>query len=376
MVLLMNKAAPPSGPSAMENQANQALRTATSQSSFLNRRPRHLFLAAMALLILLIFLLVVFNSQAFFAARGAQDLAVHFSVPAGHYDQDTNLALKTNHADAHIYFTTDGSSPTPENGTLYDRPLQLTAGQPRTAVIRAQAYLPDGQSGPPAAATYFLALDSDLPLVSLVIDPQDLWDESSGIFARPEERGREWERAGEIFFYDPQDGTGFQAPAGLRVHGAAGRAYEKKGLRLYFRSEYGQPSLQYPLFPDSERTDFKRLVLHNGGQDLPAVSLSGTLLRNQLVGNLARKIDAFATFTRPVLLFINGELWGVYNLRERIDDRYLRENFQIAEADLLGGFESDLKSPPETLLTGKICWRSSKRMILAIPTITAPCKPR
>jgi hypothetical protein len=161
------------------------------------------------------------------------------------------------------------------------------------------------------SATYFINIDTNIPLVSLIIDPQDLWNEESGIFAKPHQRGREWERETDLFYYDPQQREGVQAPAGARVHGVGSRAYDKKSLRLYFRNEYGLPALEFPLFPDADIERFKEIVIHNGGQDFPAVSANGTLLRNHVVGNLVREAGGYATYTRPTLLFINGQLWGI-----------------------------------------------------------------
>jgi hypothetical protein len=277
-------------------------------------------------------------------APGASTAEIHFSLPSGYYEQDVDLHLSSPHPGAAIYFTTDGSDPTPQSGTLYSGPIHIPAGEPRTAVLRARAFLADGKAGPLAGATYFMNVDTEIPIMSLVIDPRDLWDEDSGIFANPHFYGREWERKADVFYYDPQQGTGLAAPAGVRVHGARSRDYDKKSLRLYFRGEYGLPYVEYRIFPDSDKTRFKRLVLHDGGQDLPAVSFNGTLLRNELVGNLVRQAGGYATYSRPTLLFINGQLWGIYNIRERIDDRYLAEEFQIDDADLLSGFENDLQA--------------------------------
>ena len=112
------------------------------------------------------------------------------------------------------------------------------------------------------SATYFINIDTNIPLVSLIIDPRDLWNEESGIFAKPHQRGRDWERETDLFYYDPQQRevatTGaIHAPAGARIHGVCSRSYDKKSLRLYFRNEYGQPTLDFPLFPDGEIERFK-----------------------------------------------------------------------------------------------------------------------
>lgn len=316
----------------------------------IRQKPAHLALALLALLA--IFFLIGLNLD--LRASPVTEVntppaGIQFSLPPGYYDQALNIELSSPDHDAAIYFTTDGSLPTSENGTLYTDPIYIPADQPRVPVLRARTVLPDGELGAVQSATYFINIDTNIPLVSLIIDPQDLWSEESGIFAKPHQRGRDWERETDLFYYDPQQRevatTGaIHAPAGARIHGVGSRAYDKKSLRLYFRNEYGQPTLDFPLFPDGEIERFKEIVIHNGGQDFPAVSANGTLLRNHVVGNLVREAGGYATYTRPALLFLNGQLWGIYNIRERIDDRYLAQEFQIEDADLLDGFENSLRA--------------------------------
>ena len=305
------------------------------------RHFRHLGIALLALIILIPVAATEVGRQLAAPPVSQATLDVTFSPPSGSYDRTLQLRLSTPDSDAAIYFTTDGSIPTAETGSLYTSPITLPVDPPRAAVIRARTVLPDGRAGPVNNASYLLGLEAELPVLSLITDPANLWDEASGIFANPEAVGRAWEREANLFFFEP-DGGGFHAPAGIRVHGAASRRYEKKGLRFYFRNEYGLRLLDYPVFPDLNKRIFDRLVLHNGGQDFPAISVSATMLRNQLAGSLTRKLGAYATHSRPVLVFINGDLWGVYLLRERIDARYLAENFQINDADLLSGFEDRL----------------------------------
>lgn len=309
-----------------------------------SRTGTHLIIAVLALLILLPLLFNETGLQARFEAANAVAGDVQFSLPAGYYDQAINLRLTAADPDTVIYFSTDGSLPTAGEGTLYAEPLHLPANPPRTVVVRALAQLPDGSVSEVKSGTYFINLKAELPLVSVITAPNNLWNASTGIFANPFGRGREWERDAEVLFYEPENRVSLGGPAGIRVHGGGSRGDEKKSLRLYFRNEYGQPAIEYPLFPDSEKGIFKRLVLHNGGQDYPAVATNATLLRNQLVGNLVREEGSFATYSRPVILFINGQNWGIYNLRELIDARYLKENFQMGEADLLVGFERSLKA--------------------------------
>ncbi len=317
--------------------------------AFVNSRsmPRpliHLVIAVATLLFLLIIGGRLQPQQASVEAGAAPQLDVQFSPPPGPYNETIAVEMWVPDGNATIYFTMDGSRPSRQNGTLYTDPLVLSPRPSQVVALRAMAVSPEGEEGTVQSVSYLLGVDSALPVLSLVVDPQELWDAERGIFTHPVLTGDEWERPAEMAFYEADGSAGFAAPVGIRVHGGRSRLDEKKSLRLYFRNEYGLPAIGYPLFPQSDKRLFKRLVLHNGGQDYPAVSVNATLLRNQLTGDLAREAGGFAVQTRPVLVFLNGELWGIYNLRERIDDRYLAENMQIENPDLLVGFEHDLEA--------------------------------
>ncbi len=271
------------------------------------------------------------------AASGETPYLPQFSLPAGSYDnsQILRLSLPQSMRDGHIIFTVDGSIPDLGNGTIYARPIHLDATNPATAVIRARLLLPDSTLGPVHSATYFMNLNHPLPLVSIIAAPEDLWAEVGGIYANPEERGAAWERPSTIFYTSADRQASFQVDAGLRIHGQFSRAYKKKSFRLYFRQEYGQPRLDFPIFPDSQITSFKRLVLHAGGQDASQIPTNWTLLRNQLMANLTQETNAWATHSQPVLLFINGEPWGLYYFREHLDRFLIADQYGAASAEIV-----------------------------------------
>ena len=142
------------------------------------------------------------------------------------------------------------------------------------------------------------------------------------------EKGIEWERPVTLTYMDADRSSGFQTDAGLRIHGNWTRTFfQKKSFRLYFRRQYGLNRIEYPLF-DAGENGFKRLVLHNSGQ-------SPVTIVNQLVANLAWQQGGNAARSQPVLLFINGRLWGIYQIRERIDQRFLALNYGLHDADFL-----------------------------------------
>ena len=260
-------------------------------------------------------------------------LTPQLSHSSGYYADDFLLTIEAP-SGAAIYYTLDGNRPTPELGTLYTRPILITKAS-AVAVVRTQAVSPDGEISPIVTASYFIGLDSNLPLLSLTTDPENLWDSDSGIYANPLIKGDEWERPAMITYIDKDRTNGFEAPLGIRIHGGFTRSYAKKSFRLNFKAAYGQSWLEYPLYADSELQRFKRLVLHSGAQDSLEEQKNWSLLRNQLVAEIAFDTVGFATHSQPVLLFINGEPWGIYLLRERLDSRFLATKYGIENAQIL-----------------------------------------
>ncbi len=258
-----------------------------------------------------------------------------FSLPGGYYEQDVRLELGVSKAGAEVLFTLDGQTPTRTVGTVYTQPIHLSAATPNVTVVRARVAQPDGAMGEVVSGSYVMGLRAQLPVMSLIVAPEDL-DGEGGIYANAEERGIEWERPVDVTYVDKDRSLGFHISAGIRIHGRLSRKFDKKSFRLYFRQEYGASRLEYPLFTDSDVRSFKRLVLHGGGEDWSFVpNRNWTLLRSQLADSLAHQLGGYAAHNRPVLLFINGEPWGIYQLRERLDEYFLADHYGVKAADFL-----------------------------------------
>jgi hypothetical protein len=289
-------------------------------------------------------------------AEAASTLVPVLSPPGGYYDRDVQLEIPAPDSSSYVVFTTDGSVPTLTNGTMYTQTIRLSAATPVVTVIRARAVLPGARLGPAVSASYFVGVPATLPMMSLIVDPGDLWDSERGIYANPLQRGDTWERPVGVTYVDKDRHLGFHIPAGLRVHGGVwNRSFDKKSLRLYFRQEYGASRLEYPLFANSDVQSFKRLILYSGGQDWHAFPHTNwTLLRTPLVDNLAFELGGYATHSQPALLFINGRLWGIYQIRERLDRRFLPDHHGIESADFLEGPE--FATGQDILMGGRENW--------------------
>ena len=110
---------------------------------------------------------------------------------------------------------------------------------------------------------------------------------------------------------------------GVVIHGGWSRSNEQRSLRLTMRSGYGAKELEYPLFSGHDVETFQRLILRNSGNDWhgcnPTGCSAGAYLRDIVVHEMVRGIDIDALEGRPVLTYLNGEPWGMLNLRERFD---------------------------------------------------------
>ncbi len=289
---------------------------------------RSLWLAALALLVLAP--LLYWN---WVTTEAQLTLTPDLSHPSGFYADGFRLTL-TAQRGATIYYTLNGERPTASAGELYRDSIWIN-NDAGVVVLRAIAVDPTGTAGSEITASYFVGIDSNLPLISLSTDPANLHDPTTGIYANPFQKGSDWERVAHLTYVDTDRISTLDTDLGIRIHGGVTRRYDKKSFRLYFRDEYGQSWLNYQLFSDSRTDRFKRLVLHSGGQDALEEYRDWSLLRNQLVSEIAFEVGGFATRSRPVLLFINGDPWGIYLMRERIDETFLETNYAISDSQIL-----------------------------------------
>ena len=262
---------------------------------------------------------------------------VEVTPGSGRYAGSVTVQLYTPVPGSLLYYTLDGSDPTVE-GHEYTTPLEVT----ETTVLRAVALDEGIPVGAVTTATYLVGEPDTLPVISLVTDPAHLWDETTGIYSNPNERGREWERPVTVEWLSPEGELGFNVGAGLRIHGYSGRRLAKKSFRLYFRGDYDPTELAYPLFGPEPGQTYDRLVLRAGADDSwlwPCGDMPGcyreqaVFLRDQLVRDLHAAMGQVAARGRWVEVYLNGAYWGLYNLTERIDETFLATRFDHDDWD-------------------------------------------
>ncbi len=293
-------------------------------------------------------------SAASIRIAAAEDIpeAPTFSVEAGFYDKAQSLEL-TAPDGCRVYYTTDGSVPVPGEADtrLYENPLLLAdvrGGSTVTkgTVIRAVSVTPDGICSNITTRSYFIGARMTgkyfIPVISLVTDPDNLYNKETGIFVHYNERGDEWERPIHFEFFEADGKQEFSINCGTRVHGGASRSSEVKSLRLYARQEYDeQKNFKYDFFSNGlvpaldttgePITKFKRLLLRGGGNE--AGAWERVYFRDTLTAWLVQdRLDVQAS--TPCIVFLNGSYYGIMNLRERQDSRYIENHYNLKNEEV------------------------------------------
>jgi len=326
--------------------------------------------------ILYAFLLILF----FFGQKNAssQPVDLAFSHPAGWHVEPFDLQIFINYLPAEIYYTLNGELPD-TSSTRYDEAIfiekKTTAlsnaviptapeyWQPaqgevfQIMTIRAAGFLDGERITPYHTASYAVhELGSSrypFPVVSLVTNGRHFFDAEVGIHipgalgeagnlqtGNHYQRGREWERPVHLEFFEADGTPGIAQDCGVRVHGQYSRQLPQKSMRLYAREEYGDKDFDYRSFPQKNIDDYKRLVLRTANPNNFHVPF-----KDELCHLLAREMGLeYQAFT-PVVVFVNGEYWGIFNLKERHDRFYIQSNYGIDddEVDMLerSGFVVD-----------------------------------
>ncbi len=130
-----------------------------------------------------------------------------------------------------------------------------------------------------------------------------------------------------------QDIKQFSAITGIRIQGGNSVSMPKKAFRLHFRGGYGSSALEASPFENGP-SSFKNLVLRSGYDDDITTS-TGTLLRDPLSTELWNKLGELSTESDFGVLLLNNNYWGIYNIRESINEYFVQDNMGIEDFDLI-----------------------------------------
>ncbi len=279
-----------------------------------------------------------------------------FSTKPGVFDAAVSIELAADESET-IYYTTDCTTPT-ASSSRYEGPISIAHNTVIRAVAMRDGYLTGGVN----SGTYLFTADDvnhKLPIVTLVTDPDNLWDSKKGIYAfgenydpdlpygdslltanfyqgrgiQGEEVQTQWERpASFAVFTDDTRTEAFSQNVSIRIAGAFGRGRAQKGFNVVARSKYGSNSMAYSFFDNRPYTEYKSLVLRPGAQDQNRGKIRDELSAGVLEGS---DIDMLYQAYKPYVLYLNGEYWGVYFLKEKRSRFFVAQHEGIQDSDNL-----------------------------------------
>ncbi|TVR39687.1 MAG: hypothetical protein EA392_05675 [Cryomorphaceae bacterium] len=312
----------------------------------------------------------------------APDLSdeISFSHPSGLYPAPFELHLNNLDGNHNIHYTLNGSDPTPEDPVwpgfmlIDDRTSEpnsistIPTNTPETyvslgwqppigqvfkgTVLKARVFSGSEPKSVVYAKSYFvndsiLERYPNLPVISIATDSMHLFDYETGLlvpgithdenpdlpiewgYGNYNNSGMDWERPAHVTLLEPDGSVGMEQQVGLRIHGGGSRQFPIKSFRLYARNLYGNNELDYDFFPWRPVSHYRRIILRNSGNDFNTTyctdALSALMIENC---NIARQEY------RPSVLFVNGEFWGIMNMRDYMDENYFEAVESVDPDDL------------------------------------------
>jgi len=280
-----------------------------------------------------LFIMMIFLSFSgiTFCAIDSSIVEPHFSIKGGFYNTSVYLTLTSSHESGKIFYTTDGSEPAIKSNE-YLTSIFIN----KTVVIRAKCFINDSISSPTETNTFFIDEKFTLPVISISTDPKNFWDPDSGIYVMGKHASitypywganfwQDWERPVHIELYEPDGEQAFSINAGVKIFGEWSRAFPQKSLSVFARKKYGDGKIKYRIFPDLPIDKFESIVLRNAGTEW-----IGTMFRDGLMHTLVKDQNIDVQAYRPSVVFINGEYWGIHNIREKANEHYLASHHNIS----------------------------------------------
>lgn len=250
-------------------------------------------------------------------------------TPQGTYDDVENVQVVLS-GPGNIYYTTNCKKPTTEDN-LYTGPITLT----KTTVLRVMCQEPGKLPSEVVDLTYIVNEYNALPSVSVVAEPADLWSNERGIYVDGPNIGDEPPYYGANYWYDWErettlslfelDGNGFSIKCGVKIFGGFTRSVKKKSLAFFFRDNYGASELTYPVFGEESLDSYESIILRTSGQD----AFMGRMRDVVLTSLMGEYTDVPVQNYKPVVVYLNGEYWGLHYIREKLNENYVAGHYNV-----------------------------------------------
>jgi gliding motility-associated-like protein len=233
-----------------------------------------------------------------------------FSQNSGLYTGAQTVTITCPNPSATIRYTTNGAEPTSAS-TLYSGPVTIST----STVLRAKAFSSDEPSFT-TSASFLINVNHTVPIVSIA-------GAGTGSVAALLNGNQNLEPQGFFELFE-QDGTFIEKGEGeFNKHGNDSWAYPQRGFDFIMRDQFGyNDDIEHKIFPNKSRDEFQRLILKPGASDNYPFEQGGAHIRDAFVQTLSQNANLRLDERtwRPCVVYLNGQYWGVYELREKVDD--------------------------------------------------------
>jgi hypothetical protein len=297
------------------------------------------------------------------------------SLEEGFYESDQKLYIISKGEEATVMYTLDGSDPTvdsevfPDTLFLTDRTSEpnvyseiKTNGDHfdwlpdwaapsgnvfKANVVRFRSFEYGKTPSEIVTKTYFIKEGMktcySLPVISLVADPYNLFDNDSGIYVPGVKRVagdpwkgnyyEDWEKEAHISYFEPAGTIGFSQNIGIRIQGGSSPSSPQKAFHVIARNRYGNNRMEYPIFWKTnghakEISEYKRFIIRAWGSTIMSAMFNDAC-SHRLMEESGLDLQSY----QPAILFINGEYWGIHELREANKSNWYFEVHHGVDAD-------------------------------------------
>lgn len=282
-----------------------------------------------------------------------------FLTSPGIYDGEIKIELSAAQGET-IHYTLDCTTPTAAS-PVYSGAISANSNTVVRAVSMRDGYI----TGYVNSGTYLFTGDGVnhvLPIATLVTDPDNLWDSETGIYAFGDKYDPDlpygqmletaqfyiskknpdaWERSAAFSIFNDEGTLEFSQNVIIRIAGSFGRGRAQKGFNIIAREEEGNNRMEYPFFDNREFTEYKSLVLRAGAQDQNSGKFRDELATGLLEG---MDVNVLVQAYEPYVLYLNGEYWGVYFLKEKRNRFFIAEHEGTGDNDNLDLIRSESTS--------------------------------
>ncbi|MBU1679254.1 MAG: CotH kinase family protein [Bacteroidetes bacterium] len=236
-----------------------------------------------------------------------------------------------------IHYSLDGSIPTQDH-PQFSEYIYIS----ETTVLRARCFSDNSLPSRIISRSFFINERKSLPVFSFVTDPANFFDDYTGIYIEgkngitglcsttPKNWNQEWERTAHLDFFESDKTLKLSGEYGISVTGGCSRIYPQKSLAIFARSKFGPESINYKFFNEVEVDEFKSVILRNSAQDWWRTMFRDGMIQSLLHERMDIDYQAF----RPSIVYLNGEYWGIHNIREKLNKYYLTNHYGVKEGEI------------------------------------------